>query len=147
MENQNNGHPCPALHFSITYISSKWALELCPANMRLLRSLSLSYQRKDWWLGPYQSCLWYDNDFIISSCFGCFLLIFAKKTYRFFWYDNSKDLERHVFAAHHSSVNEMWVLLKCIVIYQFYQFPVSTLKPTENPTQYSECENLTEISV
>ena len=33
------------------------------------RSLSLSYQKKDWWVGSHQSFFWCDNGKDLEACF------------------------------------------------------------------------------
>ena len=39
----------------------------CVTRQPTLRSLSLSYQKKDWRAGPCQSFFWHDTDFKILS--------------------------------------------------------------------------------
>ncbi len=81
----------------------------CVMGKQTLRSLSFSYQKKDWHAGPHQYFFWYDTDFKIYflrrvQIINPFLLnmqyiiIFTKRMIgraqqSFFWYDNDKDLQ------------------------------------------------------
>ncbi len=48
-----------------TFLNTQHCLhESRATNTYLLKSLSLSYQRKDWQMGPCQSFLWYDTSVI-----------------------------------------------------------------------------------
>ncbi len=38
----------------------------CVTLKRAQRSLSLSFQQRDWWAGPHQSLFWYDTDYRIA---------------------------------------------------------------------------------
>ncbi len=70
-----------------------------------LRSLSLSYPKKDWRAGPCKSFFGYVTDYKIALfCFQGYILYlvsYQKKDWRgparqsFFWYDNDKDRKAH----------------------------------------------------
>ncbi len=89
--------------------SSPSILELPAAKGHLLRSLSLSYHKKDWQAGPHHSFFWYETDyrFVICTLYRlCRVVVSCQNKdwqgpirQSFFWYDNGKDLKRHVFAA------------------------------------------------
>ena len=75
---------------------STWSNGSCAEKMHLLRSLSFSYQKKGWRAGHHHSFFWYYTIFRFVFC--NFPGSYQKRDCQsFFWYDNDKDLKRHIF--------------------------------------------------
>ncbi len=79
---------------------------MCVTRKQTLRSLSLSYQKKDGRAWPRSSFFWYDTDFLEFESFEFIDQVGVKtkegsqkkdrRSYAhpsFFWYDNDKDLK------------------------------------------------------
>ncbi len=127
-----------AIHSAISHLSH--AME-----KQTLRFLSLSYQIKDWQVGPRQSFIWYDTDYrFIICCLHILYFIVGfipkerlmgprtanpsfGKTKSFFWYDTDKDLKVCIPMAHLILVNSQnvahqiikfcsYVNILCIII-------------------------------
>ncbi len=75
-----------------------------------LRSLSVSYQKKDGRAWSRPSFFWYDTDFLEFDSADIIEYILEKSvSYHmrpsFFWYDNDKDLKVYFLVAHVNYVN------------------------------------------
>ncbi len=65
---------------------------------RALRSLSVSYQKKQWWVGPRQSFFGYGTDYKFVLCclhrlHSLVGVVPEAGRQSFFWYDDDKDLK------------------------------------------------------